>query len=84
MSLRLVGLDQYVRLDRVRAQAITLGFIELQCMVDLSLIRTHFSSVGNVDALKDMPLTFLNLAYTNLGGRSGYQRFLFLFLSLPV
>ena len=57
----------------VRVQALTLGFIELQCMVESSLIHIHFSSVGNIDALKDMPLTSLCLRHTNLEGRSKYQ-----------
>ena len=57
----------------MRAQAITLGFIELQCMVESSLIRTHLSSVGNIDALKDMPLTSLDLYRTKVEGRSRYQ-----------
>ena len=62
-----------MQLDRVRAQALTLGFIELQCMVESSLIHILFSSVGNINALKDMPLTSLDLAYTKVQGRSRYQ-----------
>ena len=57
----------------VRLQAITLGFIELQRMVESSHIHTHFSSVGNIDALKDLPLTSLDLAGTQVEGRSRYQ-----------
>ena len=57
----------------MRAQDLTLGFIELQCMVESSLIHTLFSSAGNIDALKDMPLTSLDLSYTILEGRSKYK-----------
>ena len=52
---------------------VLLGFIELQCMVESSLIHTLSSSAGNIDALKDMPLTSLNLRCTNLEGRPRYQ-----------
>ena len=48
------------------------GFIESQCMVEPSLIHTlspfTFSSAGNIDALKDIPLTSLDLTNTSLQG----------------
>ena len=53
-----------------------LGSIELQCMVESSLIRTHsppLHTAGNIGALKDMPLTALDLSCTAVKGRPGYH-----------
>ena len=59
--------------DGPRPQDITLGLVKLQCMVESLLIHTLFASVGNIGALKGMPLTFLNLSQTGLKGRPKYQ-----------
>ena len=56
-----------------RPQDITLGLVKLQCMVESLLIHTLFASVGNIEALKGMPLTSLNLSKTGLKGRPKYQ-----------
>ena len=42
-------------------------------MVESLLIHTLFASVGNIGALKGMPLTYLDLSETDLEGRPKYQ-----------